>query len=151
VNGEGDAPKGRAALREVLTFALFLVMALGFWHVQSMGGMSMNEPDPRSVVRSVGVVAEEEFAEKVLEVPILVLGMPEGYKVRLFPSAVKVACRLPMGRYRDLETTDVVVSIPFEELQQAPARDIGISARVPDWIRNVRTSPERIEFLIEAP
>jgi hypothetical protein len=144
VNGEGDAPKGRAALREVLTFALFSVMALGFWYVQSMGGMS----------KSVDVMAEaeaEEFAEKVLEVPILVLGMPEGYKVRLFPSVVKVTCRLPIGRYRDLETTDVVVSIPFEELQQAPARDIGISARVPDWIRYGRTSPERIEFLIEAP
>jgi hypothetical protein len=138
-------------MKEVMIFSLFVVMALGFWYVQSLGGIPTKELESRGFIKSADVTEEEEITEKTVEVPILVLGIPEGYKVRLFPPTAKVVCRLPLSRYKELAEADVSVSIPFEDLQNAPARDIHISARIPEWVYRALVSPERIEFLIEEP
>ncbi|MDR3137623.1 MAG: hypothetical protein LBT73_01925 [Tannerellaceae bacterium] len=131
-------------MKEALTFAFFVVLALGFWYVQSLS-------DTPLLVQETEIEAAAELTEKALQIEIKTHGIPPGYKVRWFPPVVKVVCRLPAGRYRDLETTDVEILASFKELQNNLSGIMHVKAEAPSWVSAVDVNPNRVEFLIEEP
>jgi hypothetical protein len=131
-------------MKETLTFAFFVVLALGFWYLQSLNNTPL-------LAKEMETEAEAEITEKSIQVEIKTQGIPSGYKVRWFPPSVKVICRLPAGRYKDLEVADVEVLTSFEELQSNLSGVMHVKAKVPQWVEALEVSPEQVEFLIEEP
>lgn len=74
-----------------------------------------------------------KFSEKVFEVPIEVLNIPEGYQVQTFPKTVKLVCKATVERLKEISESDFGVvadyaqpktagnSILFLEIAQQPA------------------------------
>ncbi|MDR3128792.1 MAG: hypothetical protein LBU03_00840 [Tannerellaceae bacterium] len=129
-------------MRNALTFTFFVVLALGFWYAQSLSDTSLSAKETEAPV---------EITEKSIQVEIQVQGMPTGYKVRWFPPSVKVVCRLPIERYKDLKAADIEVVTRFEELQSNLSGIMQVKAKVPQWIEDLEVFPEQVEFLIEEP
>jgi hypothetical protein len=129
-------------MKEALTFAFFVVLALGFWYIQSLSDTALSAKETETE-------AETELTEKSIQVEIKTQGIPSGYKVRWFPPSVKVICRLPAGRYKDLGVADIEVLASFEELQSNLSGVMQVQAKAPQWVESLEVSPERVEFLIE--
>lgn len=66
-------------------------------------------------VRVKGRVSK--FSEKVYEVPVKVLNIPDGYQVETFPKTVKLVCKATVERLKEITTADFVVVADYAQLK----------------------------------
>ncbi|MDR0757336.1 MAG: YbbR-like domain-containing protein [Tannerella sp.] len=93
----------------------------------------------------------EEFTERRFQVPVGCKNLPATYNLRVFPSSVEVICNVPMSRYKDLESDDLKIQIPFQEFDSNRASgelDVRLT-RHPAWIANPQINPGTVEFILE--
>ena len=67
------------------------------------------------------------FSEKIIDVPIRVINLPEGTEIRTFPDAVSVLCKARIDKLKELKTTDFEVIGDYNEVSKRQA-DAGIKA-----------------------
>ena len=95
----------------------------------------------------------EHFTEKELIVPINITDTPKGYVARSFPSSVRVICRIPLSKFKELTAESIAIEIAYEQLDTLHGSDMIPVALThhPNWIspNNVTITPSAIEFLIE--
>ncbi|MDD4514310.1 CdaR family protein [Massilibacteroides sp.] len=92
----------------------------------------------------------EEFTEKTLEIPVVCVGIPQNYSVRIFPPTVKVNCNIPLSKYKNLNEDNFTIRIKYTDLEQYVSGSIPIRLeQQPDWIQNYSLVPSKVEFIIE--
>ncbi len=64
-----------------------------------------------------------KFSEKLFEVPVEVLNIPEGYQVQVFPNKVTVVCKATIERLKEISKTDFKVVADYDQ-----GKDTGGSA-----------------------
>lgn len=112
--------------------------------LQKIEGVAYN---PESITITIPI---EQYAEKTLDVPVVITQIPNDYTVRLFPPTVQVISSLPLSRYKDLEADQFEIRIPFFELEQNLTGILPLSlTKRPDWVRSSTLSQEKIEFILE--
>lgn len=112
--------------------------------LQKKEGVAYN---PETVTLTIPI---EQYTEKTLDVPVVVTQIPHDYTVRLFPATVQVTSSIPLSRYKDLETDQFEIRIPFSELEQNLTGILPISlTRQPDWTHSSTLSSDRVEFILE--
>jgi hypothetical protein len=95
-------------------------------------------------------VQVEPVVEKTLFfVPVAVINAPDS--IRIFPSSATVYCALGMSHYSDLEAGDFTLEADLAGIApNSPQNTVPINLTCyPDYVRNVRFSPQSVEFFFQ--
>ena len=92
-------------------------------------------------------VITERFTEKKFIVPLRVRGVPEGYRIRLFPSETEVNVRVAMKHFAEVQPTDVQAVCTYTP-DRTDKLDVEIRYTNP-YITTAWTYPGVVEFLLE--
>jgi len=93
----------------------------------------------------------EEFAEKKLQIPVLCKDLPANYTLRIFPSIVEVRFNLPLSHFKNVDTNDLNINIPFRDFkanQKTGKLTLHLTGQ-PAWVTDVEIVPNEVEFIIE--
>lgn len=109
------------------------------------GGRIKLVPEKVNVHYEVGV-----YTDYSLEIPVTAINFPEGYKLRTFPSAVKVLFQIGMDEIEYTGPDDFSVTLDYNDLVNLKSDKTPVMvSSSPSNVRNVRIEPETVEFLIE--
>lgn len=90
------------------------------------------------------------YTEKTLEIPVQGVNFPANRRLKAFPGKVKITFQVPMSRYRELTEQDFHILVSYEQLSSLKTDYFPVQLRsLPEGVRGVRFSPERVDFLIE--
>ncbi len=92
-------------------------------------------------------VITERFTEKKFIVPIHVTGVPEGFRIRLFPHEVEVTARVGMAHFAQVQATDIHATCRFSP-ERDDKLDVELSYTNP-FITAAWVYPGVVEFLVE--
>ena len=97
-------------------------------------------------------VMTDILTEESFEVPIVAINMPEGKKLRTFPSKVKVKFYVGVSMFRFINAESFKVVADYNELVAAPSDKCNIYLRsVPTGVRNARLEIKQVDSLIAEP
>jgi hypothetical protein len=89
------------------------------------------------------------FTDKTLQVPIYSENVPHNRLIRTFPQKVDVTFLVSSTLYNDISSNDFLLVIDYNELRADTKRCRIHVRQKPSNIRNLRISPETIEYIIE--
>lgn len=94
--------------------------------------------------------AVELFTEKVLEIPVTSINVPEQYLLRTFPATVRVMCIVGMSHFKTLTPANIQAVINYKTLTQLNTgkAKVEVFATSSDLIR-YHVSPASVDFLLE--
>ena len=95
---------------------------------------------------SMRIVAER-FTEKKFLIPLQVTGLPEGYRLRLFPSEVEVSVRVGMPHFNEVQPTDIQAICVYTP-ERADKLDVELRYTNP-YITSAWVYPGVVEYLLE--
>lgn len=102
--------------------------------------------EPRQVKMKIPV---EEYTETELSVAVQPNGQPEDFKIKLFPSKVKVTFLVGLSRFSEIHPEDFKLTVSYQDILEGKQR-LKISAElIPSFIYEMKIFPEELEYLIE--
>lgn len=110
---------------------------------------------PANLTTSTGAITVkvmiEEETEKMLEVPVTAKGFPENYRLRTFPPAIQIYCRLPLSRYGAVNAGHFEATVYYKDaLDDSVSTVPVVITKSPEWLLDsYRYTPERVDYLIE--
>ncbi|MDF0705973.1 YbbR-like domain-containing protein [Flagellimonas okinawensis] len=91
-----------------------------------------------------------KFSEKVFEVPIQVINIPEGYHVRTFPNAVTILCKATIDRLKEISASDFEIVADYGQLQGSDSRTLFLEVtESPQKVYDVRLEENTVNFVLE--
>ncbi len=102
----------------------------------------------RMITQEVEVTAiAEQFTEKVMRLPLQVLDVPKGMRLRLFPAEVDAVLRIGLSHFNDLTEKDVhaLCHYPAADMDKLP---VIVICHNP-YVTHTRSVPASVEFIIE--
>ena len=89
------------------------------------------------------------FSEKEFAVPVTMVNVPTGTKVRMFPDAVTILCQGKIEDLKELRANDFTVTADYLNLKGSNQSKLPIAITVsPEGISNASLSTEEIEFIL---
>ncbi len=104
------------------------------------------EVKPEKVVLKIPV---EKFTEKEVKVPLEIKNKPEGTKIKLFPSEIKVSFLVGLSEFENINSSNFRVTVDYEKITPANSSlQVALDTK-PAYIQLLRIYPESVEYLIE--
>lgn len=92
----------------------------------------------------------EPFTEKILEIPIQGINMPQNLILRTFPATVKVVCLVGISHFNDLMAKDFKAIVDYNTLDTKTSRKATVTLTGPaSFISNCHIVPESVDYLLE--
>lgn len=89
------------------------------------------------------------FSEKVLSVPVQMVNVPEGVKVRMFPDEVKVLCQGTIDALKDLDSEDFNIICDYDQIESANANRLPLRMETfPDRLSKATLLTKEVEFIL---
>ena len=111
--------------------------------------VALQAPEGVRVLPEIVQVAwkAEPFTEKSFTLPVEVLGVPDGKRVRLFPQQVNVTVRVGVSHFAHVQELDLraVCDYPSKPSHALPVKLITDNT----YISNIRISPSSVEYMIQ--
>ena len=94
-----------------------------------------------------------KYAEHKIEVPIEVLGLPEGWTAKTFPNKVEVLFRAPIEQVKRPMSSDFKVFVLFEQVQAEQGKVLwALDLQVVNpAIERAYLSTQRVELIVQKP
>ena len=94
-----------------------------------------------------------KYAEHKIEVPIEVLGLPEGWTAKTFPNKVEVLFRAPIEQVKRPMSSDFKVIVLFEQAQAEQGKVLWVLDLqvVNPAIERAYLSTQRVELIVQKP
>lgn len=90
------------------------------------------------------------FSEKVFEVPVQVVNLPEGYQVKTFPNVVTVLCKATVDRLKELSLNDFGVTADYGQLNGADKNILFLKlSKSPENVYDVKLQELSVNFVLE--
>ncbi|KAB7530942.1 hypothetical protein F8C76_05450 [Flagellimonas olearia] len=90
------------------------------------------------------------FSEKVFEVPVQVVNLPEGYQVKTFPNVVTVLCKATVDRLKELSLNDFGVTADYGQLNGADKNILFLKlSKSPENVYDVKLQEPSVNFVLE--
>ncbi|TVZ14450.1 CdaR family protein [Maribacter sp. MAR_2009_72] len=90
-----------------------------------------------------------KFSEQVMEIPVTVINVPEGVKVRTFPEIVQVRCQGTIQDLKELETNDFMVVADYLKVADETENRLAITLeRYPKTLHNAQMNANEVEFIL---
>jgi len=87
------------------------------------------------------------FSEKMLEIPVTVLNVPQGTEIKTFPETVKVLCRAKLERLKALSEADFSATADYEQLTSDQLLQVSLQVQ-PNDIPSVQLLDTQLEFIL---
>ena len=92
-------------------------------------------------------VITERFTEKKFKLPLRTIGVPEGYKIRVFPNEVEVNVRVAMRHFAQVQASDMVATCTYTP-DRTETLEVEIHYSNPS-ITSAWAYPAVVEFMLE--
>ena len=92
-------------------------------------------------------IIAERYTEKKFSVPVHIKGIPEGYRIRLFPKEVEVSVRVGMNHFGQVKAGDIHASCTYSP-ERTDKLDVDITYTNP-YITAAWAYPGVVEFILE--
>ncbi len=90
-----------------------------------------------------------KFSEKVIEVPVNVINLPEGAQVRTFPEVVNVRAQGTLEKLKDLSADQFIVEADYTKASTENGNRLPLSlVRFPQNLNNATIDINEIEFIL---
>lgn len=90
----------------------------------------------------------EQFTESRKMIPITPRSVPDSMNIRLFPPNVNISYEIGLSKYDKVNEQDFVFSVTFPKDPNVTYLEVKPD-KVPDFIKNLSYSPQKIEFILE--
>lgn len=106
-------------------------------------------PECTFAEESVEVQLEvEQFTESRKTIPITALSVPDSMNIRLFPPQVNISYEIGLSKYDQVSDDNFVFSVRYPKNSNVTYLEVKPS-KVPDFIKNLSYSPQKVEFILE--
>ena len=89
------------------------------------------------------------FSEKIIDIPIRVINLPEGTAIRTFPDAVSVLCKGKIDKLKDLNTADFEVIGDYDKVSKSRQMLELKLTTIPDIIHSAKLLESEVEFILK--
>jgi len=89
------------------------------------------------------------FSERIIDVPIGVINLPEGTEIRTFPEAVSVLCKARIDKLKDLKTTDFEVIGDYENVSKSRQMLELKLTTIPAILHSAQLLENEVEFILK--
>lgn len=90
----------------------------------------------------------ERYTEVKRIVPIQVLNLPDSLELRRFPRTVEITYDIGLSRYNSVTDSDFVFSVDYKETNASSFLRVQ-RTHIPRFIKNLKHTPLKVEFIIE--
>lgn len=92
----------------------------------------------------------EKFTEASMNVPIQVINIPDNLALKLFPSEIKLTCRVGLSDYDVTSSRYFSAVVDFHEIGAHPDGKLPVHLlEVPAYVQSVSFHPADVEYIIE--
>lgn len=89
------------------------------------------------------------FSEKLIEIPVEVVNLPEGTQIKTFPSTIAVLCKARIDRLKDISPLDFKVVANFQD-QRGENQNLKVSLiEKPNDVYSVQLMKNEVEFILK--
>ncbi len=89
------------------------------------------------------------FSEKIIEIPVEVINLPEGTQIKTFPNSVNVLCKARINRLKDINPLEFKVVANFQE-QRGKNQNLRVSLiEKPNDVYSVQLLKNDVEFILK--
>ncbi len=89
------------------------------------------------------------FSEKILDIPVEVINLPEGARVKTFPNSVEVLCKARLETLKGINPGDFRVVADMEEVQEdSPFIPLQMIRR-PDGVPSIQMMQLQVEYILK--
>ncbi len=88
------------------------------------------------------------FSEKIIEVPVSVINLPENTEVRTFPSAISVLCRGEIEQLKNLEASQFILNADYEDIKDGLTYLRVVLVQKPEQVQNAQLLQDQVEFIL---
>tara|TARA_R110000765_G_scaffold61991_2_gene120281 strand:- start:1287 stop:2252 length:966 start_codon:yes stop_codon:yes gene_type:complete len=90
-----------------------------------------------------------KFSERVIEVPVTVINLPESIKVRTFPEIIEVRCQGTLEYLKELSADDFAVEADYSKISKESGNSLTVQlAQYPKTLNNAVISTNEVEFIL---
>lgn len=89
------------------------------------------------------------FSEKIIDVPVTVIHLPEGTEIKTFPPTIPVLCKADIEKLRELEANDFRIVADYATLKEGESFLRVSLTEKPGVVHSVQLLEERIEFILK--
>lgn len=90
----------------------------------------------------------EKHTEGTLSIPVDVINIPKGIKLRYFPKSVSVSYYVSLANFNTIEANDFKVACDFEKLKKGQTFLVPEMVKTPQTVKHTKINQEYIEFII---
>jgi hypothetical protein len=92
----------------------------------------------------------EKFTENTQTVPFVILNLPSDVTISTFPKEVQITYKVALSNFNEINPSSFLVECDYQlSAENNLLYLVPKLARKPDLVKNVKISPNRIEFVIE--
>ncbi|MDP2334955.1 MAG: hypothetical protein Q8N05_00605 [Bacteroidota bacterium] len=102
--------------------------------------------EPQSVKMNIPV---EEYTEAQQSVPVVLVRKPADVNVKLFPAKVKITFQVGLNRFSEIHPEDFKLTVSYTDIQKGKQRLKITAESSPDYLYDLKITPEELEYLIE--
>ncbi len=91
----------------------------------------------------------EKYTEKVLDVPVFPLNVPDSIRILTFPRKIKLSCLVGLSNFDFLRSDMFTLSVDYNSIVTGVSRIQVDLTNQPAYVQGVKYNPKTVEFLIE--
>jgi len=91
----------------------------------------------------------EKFTEKVLEVPVTLINVPDSLILKTFPRQLLLSCQIGLSNFELLEPEMFSLQVDYNSIVSGVSRLQVELTKQPNFVRGVNFKPKTVEYLIE--
>lgn len=108
-----------------------------------------NMEDLKFSHNQVQISAEvERFTEGSINVPINIINIPDGIKLKYYPKEISVVYYTSLSNFKSISSSSFIVECDYKALNFNDTYLIPKIVQKPDKVKNVRLNEKRIEFIL---
>lgn len=101
--------------------------------------------NPQSVTITIDV---EEFSQMKMDIPVEIINLTEGTKLKLFPESIEIIFDVSIKDYGNLTTNDFKIICDFAERMEEGSFMIPKLVKHPENLKRIELETKKVEFLI---
>ncbi|MBT8204618.1 MAG: hypothetical protein KJP14_08280 [Eudoraea sp.] len=105
---------------------------------------SLNLETDRVVVR--GEVFR--FSEKIVEVPVNVLNLPENTEIKIIPNTIEVLCRAELENLKALQASQFALEVDFNDIREGSKFLPVMLRQKPETVQSAQIMVDKVEYLV---
>lgn len=89
------------------------------------------------------------FSEKIIEVPIIVIHLPEGTQIKTFPNTLPVLCKARIERLKDVDATNFRLVADYNTVTEGQTEMVATLTEKPEALHSVQLMQDHVEFILK--